>query len=266
MSDLSNYSENALLNHVYGNVAYTPATTLYLDLFSTSPDFEAGTGGTSVLASRVAITNNTTNFPAATNGAKSNGTIIATSTNSSGSSWSIVSAGIYDASSGGNLLVGKAFSGTQTVTVGSIFRFPVGSLTITVSGFSNFLSSKLCDLMFGATAYTAPTTVYFAGFTTNPNFATGVGGTEASGGNYARASATNNTTNFPNASGGLKSNATVIAFPTPSVDLGTWNGIGVYDAATTGNFLGGAVLSSPKNATTGSPLSIEIGDFDVSLG
>jgi hypothetical protein len=74
----------------------------------------------------------------------------------------------------------------------------------------------------------------------------GTGGTEVSGGSYARVAVTNNTTNFPNATGGgpsLKVNGTVITFPAPTADWGTVVGWGLYDAASSGNLLWTAPLT-----------------------
>ena len=53
--------------------------------------------------------------------------------------------------------------------------------------FSNYLENKVLLHVFGATAYTAPATLYVGLFTSNPG-ETG-GGTEVSGGSYARQTA-----------------------------------------------------------------------------
>lgn len=108
-----------------------------------------------------------------------------------------------------------------------------------MSGFSDYLEKKVLDLLFGSTAYSVPATLYFGLFTTTPND-DGTGGTEVSGGSYARVSMTNNSTNFPNASGGnpsTKANGVAITFPTATADWGTVVGMGVFDASTSGNLL-----------------------------
>lgn len=51
MSQLSNYLENKLIDHVLRNTAYTPPATVYLALYTTDPtDADSGTevsgGGT----------------------------------------------------------------------------------------------------------------------------------------------------------------------------------------------------------------------------
>lgn len=59
--------------------------------------------------------------------------------------------------------------------------------------------------------------MYVALFNVSPTDSTF--GTEVSGSGYARVAVTNNTTNFPAAASGQKSNGTLIAFPTAT---GAW--------------------------------------------
>ena len=57
-----------------------------------------------------------------------------------------------------------------------------------MAGFSDYLEDKVLDHVFGGNAYTAPSTLYVALYTVAPTD-TG-GGTEVSGGAYARQTAT----------------------------------------------------------------------------
>ena len=59
---------------------------------------------------------------------------------------------------------------------------------------SDYLENKLIDHVFRGTAYTAPGTVYVALFTSACSDS--AGGTEVSGGSYARAALTTTTTNW----------------------------------------------------------------------
>jgi len=93
---------------------------------------------------------------------------------------------------------------------------------------SDFLELKLLDHVLGNTAYTAPTIVYVALYTVAPTDAGG--GTEVTGGAYARVAVTNNITNWPAAAGGLKSNGTEIVFPTATASWGTVVAFAVLDA------------------------------------
>jgi hypothetical protein len=101
-----------------------------------------------------------------------------------------------------------------------------------------------------------PTTVYIALYTAAPNDAGG--GTEATGGSYARQAAT-----FSAASGGATSNATNVDFA--SMPAATIVAIGVHDAITSGNLLVWGTLSSNKALDAGDTLRIATGDLDISI-
>jgi hypothetical protein len=104
---------------------------------------------------------------------------------------------------------------------------------------SDFLENELLDHVLGNAAYTAPANIYVGLFTAAPTDAGG--GTECSAGNYARKSVTNNATNFPAASGGLKQNGAVIDFVTANADWAPPStpvvAFGLFDAASSGNLL-----------------------------
>lgn len=96
------------------------------------------------------------------------------------------------------------------------------------SGTSTYWANHLLDLVLGASAFSAPATVYAALFTASPTAAGSVTN-EATGGSYARAAITNNSTNWPNASAGVKSNGTAITFTTATA---SWSsGTNMTDAA-----------------------------------
>lgn len=117
---------------------------------------------------------------------------------------------------------------------------------------STYLANEILDHVLGAAAYSAPATVYIALFTTLPE-ADGTGGTEVSGGSYARVSVTNNSTNFPAAAAGRKTNGTAITFASPTANWGTLAGAAVMDASSGGNFLYIGPFSIPKTVNNGDP-------------
>ena len=92
----------------------------------------------------------------------------------------------------------------------------------------------------------SPATLYYALFTAAPTAAGG--GTEVTGGSYARVAVTNNSTNFPNASGATKSNGADVAFTTASADWGTVTHAAVVKTAS------GALGSS--DIVYGGPLTV----------
>jgi hypothetical protein len=129
----ADYLEDELLDHVFGGSDYTRPATVYIALYTVAPG-DAG-GGTECAAAdyaRLSITNNATNFPASSGGAKANGTEFAWSaaTNDWGT---IVAFGIFDAVSGGNLLCWADLSASKAVGVGDTAKFPIGDLDITLT-------------------------------------------------------------------------------------------------------------------------------------
>jgi hypothetical protein len=121
---------------------------------------------------------------------------------------------------------------------------------------SNYLENKLIDHFLGTTAYTMPTTVYVALYTAAPDD-TG-GGTQVTGGSYARQAAT-----FSASSGGATSNSANIDFAgMPAV---TTVAIGIFDALTSGNLLLHGTLTTNKTTDAGDTLRIATGDLDISI-
>lgn len=131
----SDYLENELLDHVFGAATYTPPATLYVALYTAAPD-DAGAGGTEVSGTgyaRVAVTNNLTNWPAAVNSQKGNGTEISFGTVGAGGWGQITHFGVYDAASGGNFLGAGELDTPITANEGDTVRFQAGALAITES-------------------------------------------------------------------------------------------------------------------------------------
>lgn len=128
-------------------------------------------------------------------------------------------------------------------------------------GKSDFLENELLDHVLGNAAYSAPSPVFVGLFTATPSD-TG-GGTEVSGSNYSRASVTNNATNFPAASGGLKSNGTDITFPVPSGSWGTIVAFGIFDASSGGNLLYWGPITPNQAVVANATVKILAGALDI---
>jgi len=129
----TNFTENKILDGLYGNTAISPPATWYLAVSTTTPA-EDGTNFTEPVGNgyaRVAVTNNATNFPAASGGSKSLSGAFSFPT-ATPSGWGTVTyAGWFDASSGGNLWGFGPINGGAgvTVSVGTALTFgasPVG--------------------------------------------------------------------------------------------------------------------------------------------
>ena len=121
---------------------------------------------------------------------------------------------------------------------------------------SNYLENKLVDHFLGTTTYTKPSAVYVALYTVAPSD-TG-GGTEVTGGSYARQTAA-----FSAASGGATSNNANIDFT--NMPAATVVAIGIHDALTSGNLLLWGTLTSNKTTDAGDTLRIATGDLDISI-
>jgi len=111
----------------------------------------------------------------------------------------------------------------------------------------------------GGGDYTRPATVYVALYATAPSDAGG--GTEVSGGSYARATVVNNSTNWPAASGGSKKNGEEITFAEASANWGTVVAFGILDAAESGNLLVWATLTANKTIDSGDTAKFAANDL-----
>lgn len=124
----SNYLGNLLLDAVLGDTPYNAPNTVYLALFTAAPT--PSTGGTEVTGGsygRVAITNDATNFPAASGKTKSNGVAAVFPTASV--SWGTVAAvALMDASTAGNILIYAPLSAPRVVNIGDAPSFGIGQL------------------------------------------------------------------------------------------------------------------------------------------
>ena len=127
-----------------------------------------------------------------------------------------------------------------------------------MSEMSNYLENALINVTLRATAYTAPTTVYLALYTTDPTDADT--GTECSGTSYARQAIT-----FGAPSNGVSTNSAAIEFPQAGGSWGTITHIGIRDALTTGNLLYHTPLDASKTIATGDVFRVASGSLSVTL-
>lgn len=123
-------------------------------------------------------------------------------------------------------------------------------------------ANQMLDLFFSkASNTTVPATLYFGLSSTTPTN-TGTNVTEPSTGSYARVAVTNNSTNFPAASGRQKANGTAVTFPTATGDWVSGSNLThfvIYDAASSGNFVGWGALTTPAPVLNGQQASFAIG-------
>lgn len=135
---------------------------------------------------------------------------------------------------------------------------------------TNFLENKLLDFLLrgqalgitGATAGagTGPANLYIGLFTVAPSEAGG--GTEVTGGSYARVSVASTLANWAgtqsagstvasSGTGGTSSNNNAITFPAPTANWGSVVAVGIFDAVSGGNLLWQNTLSQAKTVNNG---------------
>lgn len=133
MSQMSDYLEAAIVNHIFRGTSFAAPTTLYVALYTAAPT-DAG-GGTEVTGgsyARVAVTCNTTNWGApGTNGTTSNSNAITFPTATA--NWgNVVAVAFFDAASGGNMLIWLTQTSTA-VNSGQTASFAAGALSVTAA-------------------------------------------------------------------------------------------------------------------------------------
>ena len=131
---ISNYLAHKILDHIFGNTAYSAPSTLYLGLFTTMPNSQ-GSGGVEVSASsyaRVAVTNNTSNFGAAASRQKKNTNTI-TFVQAAEDWGTVLGCGWFDAPTGGNLLTFGTFASSINVLTNGKVQFGALNVVDTVT-------------------------------------------------------------------------------------------------------------------------------------
>jgi phosphatidylethanolamine-binding protein (PEBP) family uncharacterized protein len=134
-----------------------------------------------------------------------------------------------------------------------------------MSAFSDFLENELMDHMFRNSVYSKPA-LHFALFTAAPSDSGG--GTEVTGGSYARATVTNDNTAFPQCAATgtpTKTNALAITFPTASAAWGTVTHWGIFDASTSGNLLAHGALASTRTIASGDVPRLAVGAISLTM-
>jgi hypothetical protein len=153
MAAMSNYLENKLIDALFRNTSFTPPTTLFIALCTTTPvdsdtgtNLTSGSGGTGVEVTggsyaRAELDPSTTNWAntqnsgsgasSGTNGTTSNTPAI-TFTTATGSWGTITGCAILDASTNGNMLWFGALSTSKTVNTGDVFQFNANQLSVQI--------------------------------------------------------------------------------------------------------------------------------------
>ena len=260
MGSLSDYAEDAMLDHLTGTTAFTPPD-IYIGLSTADPtDDDSGiaepAGGS---YARVLVASWT---DAASRATANSGTITyPTATDSWGTLTHWFAA---DALTAGNVIAHGSLSAEKAVASGNTPYFSAGGCTVTFSasssggGWCDFLVHEMLDHVFGVGSYTAPD-IYLAFSTTTPTDS-GPNVTEPSGSNYAREL----NASWTASSSGACANSGAITFNTPSGSWGTCTHLAAFDAATDGNclFWGDVTDQEPLSSNT---VQVADGELDLTL-
>lgn len=124
--------------------------------------------------------------------------------------------------------------------------------------------NAIAEAAFGGVSYSGEATYYAAliiGASTGLS-----GGTEVSGGSYARVAVTNNQTNFGSAASGVVLNDVAITWPQSSASWGSINCVRLYDASSGGNIKFGAIIDPTLTVDAGGITpSIPVGSLSFTV-
>lgn len=129
-----------------------------------------------------------------------------------------------------------------------------------MAALSDHAEKLLLDWLMTTGTATRPTNWFVALYTAAPSDSGG--GTEVSGGGYARQSATFAAASSP---GGTTSNTNEVTFTASGAAFGTVTHIGIFDASTGGNLLWHGALSASKTIADGDALVFSAGNIDLTL-
>jgi hypothetical protein len=121
--------ETRVLTWVFTNGSATRPTAWYLALFTTDPADDAS--GTEVSTSGTAYARQSATFSVTGDTASNTAAIeFPTATASYGT---VSHVGVFDASTGGNLIAHAALTTSKAIDTGDVFRVPTGDLDITLA-------------------------------------------------------------------------------------------------------------------------------------
>lgn len=140
MSQMSNYLENKLVDHIFRATSFTAPAALYVSLHTADPlDTGAGTEVSGNAYARAQLNPSTSNWAntqnsgtsasSGTGGQTSNKAIITFTTPTA--SWGTVTHfAVWDASTTGNMICYGALTVSKTINTSDVVTFPVDSLAV----------------------------------------------------------------------------------------------------------------------------------------
>ena len=140
---------------------------------------------------------------------------------------------------------------------------------------TDYLENLIIDHLFRTRTFGKPTALYLALFTASP--ADAGGGTEVTGGSYARVNLAPLDTNWTatqggtsgnsSGTGGATANAVAITFPAPTANWGTVTHFAIMDALTGGNMLIWDALTAARVILNGDAApTFPVGTLQLTVG
>jgi len=129
-----------------------------------------------------------------------------------------------------------------------------------MAALSDYAEKLLLDWLMTTGSATRPTAWFVALYTAAPSDSGG--GTEVSGGGYARQSVTFGAAESP---GGTTDNTNLVEWTATGAAFGTVTHVGIFDASTAGNLLWHGALTTSRTVGDGDKLEFAIGSIDLTL-
>lgn len=251
---LSTYAANGLLDALFNNTAFQISAAYWSlhtgDPGSTGANEHSGDGyGTrpamefDAVASQASQNTNAEVQPTATG------------------DWSQSTyAGLFDAATGGNFLLGAQLTTAKTVLSGEQARMAIGEFDVSLTGMDEFGTTTLDNMLKALLNNTALqiTQAYLSLHSASPGQ---TGANELSGNGYARLAAS-----FGAAAAKAISNDTELLFAEATTsDWTAASHWGLWSALTDGTYLVGGALTASRTIGVGKQFRVAIGDIDISI-
>ena len=250
MAGLTNYAEDALLNHVIGGTALAQPSGSHVKLHTGDPGEDA-TALASSETSRISAS-----FGTPSSGVVENDAQVSWPSLSLGADETIAGLSVWDAATGGNPLFKGTVSG-QLFQNGDRLDIDIGDLDLSLSGaFCTDLADKLLAHLFGGAAYAQPAGIWVKLHTGAPG--------SAAAANAAAETTRQQVGSWSTVSGGATDNAADLTW-TAVAATETITHISLWDAATGGNPMFQFGLTTSKQLTAGQDARFAAGDLDLSL-
>jgi hypothetical protein len=134
MTALTNYTENNIINHIFRTGSFTKPSALYVGLITSLTDGEGGSYAEPAVGSYARVVRNP--LDANWNASTTTGTTANTASlqfPAATADWGTCTHfGIWDAATGGNLLIYAPLTAARTITNGTTPSFGAGALTFQV--------------------------------------------------------------------------------------------------------------------------------------